>query len=325
MKLTWRVSALVLVGVSTVMGAGFVAAQTYPTRSIRVIVPFAPGGATDVVLRLLAPRLSENLGQQVVVDNRGGGAATIGMDMTAKAAPDGYTLGVATLTFSINPNLFSKLPYNSEKDLVPVSLIAIVPLVLSLHPSVPVRSVKELIAFAKARPGSLNYSSSGNASASQMAAELFSSMSGIKMVHVPYTGGGPALLAILSGQVSILVGAVPVMQPYFKSGKLVGLGVTTAKRDPAIPDIPTIAEAGVPGYESREWQGIVVPAGTPSAVISRLNQAFVQVLAAPDLKERFATAGAHPVGSTPEEFAAHIKREIALMGKLVKEAGIRIE
>jgi tripartite-type tricarboxylate transporter receptor subunit TctC len=260
-----------------------------------------------------------------VVDNRPGGAATIGMDIAAKAAPDGYTLGVATLTFSINPNLFSKLPYNSEKDFAPVSLIAIVPLVLSIHPSVPVRSVKELIAFAKARPGSLNYSSSGNASASQMAAELFSSMSGIKMVHVPYTGGGPALLAILSGQVSILCGAVPVMQPYFKSGKLVGLGVTTAKRDPAIPDIPTIAEAGVPGYESREWQGIVVPAGTPAAVISRLNQAFVKVLTAPELKERFAAAGAHPVGSTPEEFAAHIKKEIALMGKLVKEAGIRIE
>ena len=325
MKLTSRSSVLALLCMPFVMGAGLVAAQTYPTRAIRIIVPFAPGGATDVVLRLLAPRLSENLGQQVVVDNRGGGAATIGMDMTAKAAPDGYTLGVATLTFSINPNLFSKLPYNSEKDLMPVSLIAIVPLVLSTHPSVPVRSVKELIAFAKARPGSLNYSSSGNASASQMAAELFASMSGIKIVHVPYTGGGPALLAILSGQVSILCGAVPVMQPYFNSGKLIGLGVTTAKRDPAIPNIPTIAEAGVPGYESREWQGIVVPAGTPSAVISRLNQAFVKVLEAPELRDRFAAAGAHPVGSTPEEFAAHIKKEIALMGKLVKAAGIRIE
>ena len=325
MKLTLRYPVLVLLCMSFAMSAGLAAAQTYPTRAIRVIVPFAPGGATDVVLRLLAPRLSENLGQQVVVENRGGGAATIGMDITAKAAPDGYTLGVATLTFSINPNLFSKLPYDSEKDLVPVSLIAIVPLVLSTHPSVPVRSVKELIAFAKARPGSLNYSSSGNASASQMAAELFASMSGIKIVHVPYTGGGPALLAILSGQVSILAGAVPVMQPYFNAGKLVGLGVTTAKRDPAIPNIPTIAEAGVPGYESREWQGIVVPAGTPGAIISRLNQAFVKVLTAPELKERFASAGAHPVGSTPEEFAAHIRKEIALMGKLVKEAGIRIE
>ncbi len=325
MKLTSRSSALALLGMSFVIGVGSAAAQNYPTRAIRIIVPFAPGGATDVVLRLLAPRLSENLGQQVVVDNRPGGAATIGMDITAKAAPDGYTLGVATLTFSINPNLFSKLPYNTEKDLAPVSLIAIVPLVLSVHPSVPVRSVKELIAFAKARPGSLNYSSSGNASASQMAAELFSSMSGIRIVHVPYQGGGPALLAILSGQVSILAGAIPVMQPYFQSGKLVGLGVTTATRDPAIPDIPTIAEAGVPGYESREWQGIVVPAGTPSAVISRLNQAFVKVLTAPELKERFAAAGAHPVGSTPDELAAHIKKEIAIMGKLVKIAGIRIE
>jgi len=325
MKLTLRGPVLALICMSFVAGAGSVAAQNYPARAIRVIVPFAPGGATDAVLRMLAPRLSENLGQQVIVDNRPGGASTIGMDIVAKSAPDGYTLGVANLSFSINPNLFRKLPYDTNKDFAPVSLITIVPLVLSVHPSVPVRSVKELIAFAKARPGSLNYSSSGNASATQMATELFRYMSGINIVHVPYTGGGPALIAVISGQVSIYAGSIPALLPHFKSGRLVGLGITSAKRDPAIPDIPTIAEAALPGYESREWQGIVVPAATPAAIVSRLHQELVKTLAAPELKERFASVGAYAVGSTPEEFAAHIQKEIATMGKVIKEAGIRIE
>jgi len=325
MKLTLRGSVLALLCMSCVIGAGSAAAQNYPTRAIRVIVPFAPGGATDAVLRMLAPRLSENLGQQVVVDNRPGGASTIGMDIVAKSAPDGYTLGVANLSFGVNPSLLSKMPYNTEKDFAPVSLISIVPLVLSVHPSVPARSVKELVTLAKAKPGSLNFSSSGNASATQMATELFKYMTGVDMVHVPYTGGGPALIAVLSGEVTVYFGGIPALLPHFKTGRLVGLGVTTAQRDPAIPEIPTIAEAGVPGYESREWQGIVVPTGTPGAVIKRLHQEFVKALAAPELKERFANVGAHAVGSTPEEFAAHIKKEIATMGRVVKEAGIRIE
>src|SRR5450759_4062687 len=192
MKLTLRSSVLALLCMSFVIGAGSAAAQNYPTRSIRVIVPFAPGGATDAVLRMLAPRLSENLGQQVVVDNRPGGASTIGMDLVAKSAPDGYTLGVANLSFAVNPSLLSKLPYNTERDFALVGLVAKVPLVLSVHPSVPVKSIKELIAFAKARPGAMNYSSSGNGSATQMATELFRYMAGINIVHVPYTGGGPA-------------------------------------------------------------------------------------------------------------------------------------
>ena len=308
------------------LAADFVAAQTYPTRSIRIIVPFAPGGATDAVMRMMAPRLSENLGQQVVVDNRPGGASTIGMDIVAKSAPDGYTLGVANLSFSINPTLFgAKLPYNTEKDFALVSLATIVPLVLSVHPSVPARTVKELIALAKARPGSLNYSSSGNASATQMATELFRYMAGINIVHVPYNGGGPALISVLSGQVSIYAGSIPALLPHFKSGKLIGLGITTAKRDPAIPDIPTIAEAALPGYESREWQGIVVPAATPAAIVARLHQELVKTLAAPELRERFASVGAYAVGSTPEEFAVYLKQEIATMGRVIKEAGIRIE
>jgi len=303
-----------------------VGAQAYPARTIRVIVPFAPGGATDAVLRMLAPKLGENLGQQVVVDNRPGGASTIGMDLVAKAAPDGYTLGVANLSFSINPTLFgARLPYNTEKDFALVSLVSIVPLVMSVHPSVPARSIKELIALAKAKPDSLNYSSSGNASATQMATELFRYMAGIKIVHVPYNGGGPALMSVLGGQVSIYAGSIPTLLPHFKAGKLIGLAITTAKRDPAIPDIPTIAEAALPGFDSREWQGIVVPAATPPAVVARLHQEIVKTLTSGELKERFASVGASAVGSTTEEFAAHLKQETATMSRVIKEAGIRIE
>ena len=307
------------------LGVDCAGAQNYPTRPVRVIVPFAPGGSTDIVARMLAPRLSENLGQQVVVDNRGGGATTIGMDMVAKAAPDGYMLGVATLTFALNPSLFSKLPYNTEKDFAPVSLVSIVPFVMAIHPSVPSRSVKQLIALAKAKPGSLNYSSSGNGSASQMATELFKYMTGTDMVHVPYTGGGPALLAVLSGQVSIFFTSIPAGLPHFKTGKLVGLGITSSSRDPTLPDVPTIAESGLPGYELLEYQGIVAPAGTPGAVISRLHQEIVKALASPDLKERFTSSGTYVVGSTPEEFAIHLKKQLTTWAKVIKAAGIRLD
>lgn len=325
MNATLRRFCLALLSLSFAVYADFSAAQTYPARAIRVIVPFAPGGATDAVLRMLAPRLSENLGQQVVVENRPGGAATIGMDIVARSAPDGYTLGVANLTFSINPILLKKMSYDSDRDFALVSHIANVPFALTVHPSVPVKSVKELIALAKARPGALNYSSSGQASATQMSTELFNYMTGTHMVHIPFTGGGPAIVAVLSGEVSVYIGSIPTLQAHFKSGRLRPLGVTTATRDPAIPDVPTIAEAGVPGYEAREWQGIVVRAGTPPAVIARLNQELVKSLKAPDMNQRFAGVGAHVVGSTPEEFAEHIKKERDTWSKVIKAAGIRIE
>ncbi len=325
MNATLRRSCLTLLSLSFAIYADFPAAQTYPARTIRVIVPFAPGGATDAVLRMLAPRLSENLGQQVVVENRPGGAATIGMDVVARSAPDGYTLGIANLTFSINPILLRKMPYDSDRDFALVSHIANVPFVLTVHPSVPAKSVRELIALAKARPGALNYSSSGPASATQMSTELFNYMTGTKMVHIPFTGGGPAIVAALSGEVSVYIGSIPTLQGHFKSGRLRPLGVTTATRDPAIPDVPTIAEAGVPGYEAREWQGVVVRAGTPPAVIARLNRELVKSLKAPDMKQRFAGVGAHVVGSTPEEFAEHIKKERNTWSKVIKAAGIRAE
>lgn len=305
--------------------AGFAAAQSYPARPIRAIVPFAPGGATDAVMRMIGPRLGENLGQQVVVENRPGDAATIGMDNVAKSPADGYTLGVANLTFSINPILFRKMPYDSDRDFTLVSHITNVPFVLSVHPSVPVKAVKELIALAKARPGALNYSSSGQASATQMATELFKYLTRTDMVHVPFTGGGPALVSVLSGEVSVYLGSIPALLPHMKSGRLRALGVTTMKRDPAIPDVPTVAEAGVPGYQAAEWQGIVVRAGTPAAIVTRLNQELVKSLRAPDINQRFASVGAQAVGSTPEEFAEHIRRERDTWSKVIKAAGIRIE
>jgi tripartite-type tricarboxylate transporter receptor subunit TctC len=300
-------------------------AQTYPAKPLRVIVPFAPGGATDSVARMVAPKLSENLGQSVVVENRAGGATTIGMDFVAKAPPDGYTLGVANLSFAVNPVLLSKMPYNTEKDFVPVALVASVPFVMAVHPSVPAKSIKELVALAKARPGALNYSSSGNGSATQMATELFRYLTGIDIVHVPFTGGGPALVSALSGEVSIYCASIPAMLPHFNSARLRPLAITTIERDPSVPQIPTMIEAGIPGYEAREWTGIVAPAATPRAIVTRLNQEIVKALSAPELSKRFAAVGAHPVGSTPEEFAAHVQKELAMWAKVIKAANIRIE
>ncbi len=300
-------------------------AQTYPTRPIRVIVPFAPGGATDAVMRMIAPRLGEGLGQQVVVENRPGGAATIGMDVVAKSAPDGYTLGMANLTFSINPILLKKMPFDSEKDIALVSHISIVPFLVGVHPSVPAKSIKELIALARARPGALNFSSSGQASATQMATELFKYLTKTDMVHIPYTGGGPALIAALSGEVSVYWGTIPPLLAHMKSGRLRVLGVTTLSRNPAVPDVPTVAEAGVPGYQAAEWGGIVVRAGTPAAIVTRLNQEIVKSLKSPDLAQRFSAVGAQAIGSTPEEFAEHIRRERETWGKVIQAANIRIE
>src|SRR5712692_4545347 len=305
--------------------AASAAAQNFPAMPVRVIIPFAPGGATDVVFRLLAPKLSENLGQQALIENRAGGGSTIGMDAVAKSAPDGYTLGVANLSFAVNPSLLPKLPYDTERDFAPVSLVTIVPLAISVHPSVPARSVKELIALAKAKPGSLHYASSGNGSATHMATELFKNLTGTDIVHVPYSGGGPAVLAVIGGQVPIYTGSIPSQVQHIKSGRLVALAVTSSKPDPALPGIPTVAEAGVPGYEAVEWQGIVVPSGTPAPVIDRLNRAIVESVKAPEFNERLAGVGAHAVGSTPGEFADYMKKELATWSRVIKATGIKVD
>jgi len=310
---------------STLLCAGLAAAQSYPSKTIRVIVPYAPGGSTDVVFRILAPRLTEILGQTVVVENRPGASSTIGLDIAAKAPPDGYTVGTPNITFGANPSLMKKMPFDTEKDLLPVSLVSIVTLVMTVHPSVPARSVKALIALAKSKPDSLNYGSAGNASANHLATEWFSYMAGIKMVHVPYKGGGPAVISVVGGETAILFATIPSSIQHFESGRLIPLGVSSLKRNVALPNVPSIAEAALPGFEAIEWNGVVVPAGTPPAIISRLNQAIVKALAIPDVKERVIGLGADPVGSSPEEFAAFIKKELATWSKVIKEVGITIE
>ncbi len=301
------------------------AAQNYPVKPVRVIVPFAPGGSTDVVFRILAPRLTESLGQPLLVDNRPGGGATIGMDLVAKSAPDGYTLGVANISFGANPSLVAKLPYDTARDFAPVTMVSIVTMVLAVHPSVPARSVKQFLALAKSKPDGMNYASAGNASATHLAFERFKHASGVKVVHVPYKGGGPAVVSIVSGETMTLFATIPSAIQHFQSGRLVPLGVSSAKRNAALPNLPTVAEAGVPGYEAIEWQGVVVPAGTPTPVIGRLNQAFVKAVTLPEMKERLAAIGSDAAGSTPDELAAFIRSELASWAKVIKESGIRIE
>ena len=301
------------------------AAQGYPTRSIRIIVPYAPGGSTDVVFRLLAPRLAEDLGQTVVVDNRPGGSSTIGLDLAAKSPPDGHTWGTPNITFGANPSLMKKMPFDSEKDLVPVSQVTVVTMVLSLHPSVPARSVKQLIALAKSRPGELNFGSAGNASANHLATAKFMHMSGTNLTHVPYKGGGPAVISLVSGETSMLFATIPSAIQHIQSGRLRGLAVSRAQRNPALPDVPTVAEAGVAGFEAIEWNGVMVPAGTPPAVVRRIHQALAKVLGAPAMKERIVNVGAEVVGSSPEAFTAFIKSEFTAWARVIKEVGITVE
>jgi tripartite-type tricarboxylate transporter receptor subunit TctC len=305
--------------------AGPAVAQAWPAKSIRMIVPFSPGGATDVVARILAPRLTEALGQPVVVDNRPGGATAIGIDLVAKAPPDGYTVGVANISFGANPSLLSKLPYDSERDLLPVTLMSKVPMVLSVHPSVPAQSVKALVALARSKPGALTYASAGQASANHLATEQFSFLAGVKMVHVPYKGGGQAVLSIVSGETGVLFATIPSSIQHLKGGRLIGLGVSTATRDPTMPDLPTVAESGLPGFDVYDWHGLVLPAGTPPAIAGRLQQEMQKALASADMRERLAGVGALPIGGTPAAFQAFLREQFTTWAKVVKEAGIRIE
>jgi tripartite-type tricarboxylate transporter receptor subunit TctC len=299
--------------------------QAFPTRTIRAIVPYAPGGSTDVVMRVLAPRMSEILGQQVIVENRPGGSSTIGLDFAAKAQPDGHTMGVANISFGANPSLIRKMPFDSEKDLLPVSLFSMVTLVMAVHPSVPAKTVKDLIALAKAQPGAMNYASAGNASANHLATERFNSATGIKMTHVPYKGGGPAVIALLSGETALLFATIPSSVQHIKTGKLRALGVSSLKRSVALPDVPSVAEAGVPGFEANEWNGGLVPAGTPRAVIDRLYQAVAKAAAIPEVRERIIALGAEPVAGTPEAFGVFIKSEFVTWAKIIREVGIKVE
>ena len=300
-----------------------VPAQNYPARAIKLVVPSSPGGGTDIVGRLLAQKLSEQLGQQVVVDNRAGAGSIIGNDAVAKSAPDGYTLLMGLSSLAINPSMYAKLPYDALRDFAPISQAVSSPNILTLHPSVPATTVKALIALAKARPGSLAFGSAGMGSSPHLSGELFKTLARIDMVHVPFKGSGQSVISQLAGEIAANFPSVPTAMPYVKAGRLRGLGVTTVKRAQALPDVPSIAEAGLPGYEATQWFGLLAPAGTPRPIIDRLYQEAARALRAADLKERMTAEGLEVVGGTPEEFADYIKSETEKWTKVIKAAGIK--
>ena len=302
------------------------AQPAYPTKAIRFIVPFPPGGGTDIGTRIIAQKLSERFNQQVLVDNRGGAAGIIGTELAAKSPPDGYTLMMGNIgTHAINVSLYSKLPYDPVRDFVPITQAAGLPLFVLTHPSLPVRDVKGLIALAKSQPGNLNYSSSGAGGAPHIATELFQSMASVKLTHVPYKGGGPAVTDLIAGQVSLSFATVLETSQHVKGGRLRALAVTSAGRSIAFPEIPTVAEAALPGYESISWLGVFAPAGTSRDIVTRLNTEIVRILGLPDVKERLLGQGAEPIGNTAERFAAVQKADIAKYSKLLKDAGVKIE
>jgi tripartite-type tricarboxylate transporter receptor subunit TctC len=301
-------------------------AQGYPRKPVRLIVPFAPGGGNDTVARAIAQDLGARLGQPVIVDNRAGAGGNVGAELAAKSPPDGYTLFLGGVgSHAVNPNLHARLPYDPIRDFAPITLIASAPSVLVVHPSVPARSLAEFTALAKAHPGKLNYASNGNGSSAQLAAVMYESMAGVAMVHVPYKGLAPALVDLLAGEVQAMFSSVVAIVPHIKAGRLRALAVTGKRRSPLLPEVPTIAESGLPDYEAGSWYGILAPAGTPREIVSRLHDEAVRALAQPELRARLAGEGAELIGSTPEEFAAHISSELARMGKLVRGAGIRLE
>lgn len=297
-------------------------AQTYPDRTIRIIVPFAAGGSTDIVARTTSQKLSERLRQSVVIDNRGGGGGNIGSDMVAKAAPDGYTLLIGTVgSLTINPTLYKKMPYEPLKDLTPIGYIGSTPHVLVVHPSLPTRSVRELIALARSKPGELNYASGGTGGSTHLAAELFKSLSKVDMVHVPFKGGALGMVSLLGGHVHLMFQTMPPVLPHVKSGRLRALGMTGADRSPLLPALPTIAESGLPGYEVTQWWGLLGPSGLSSAIVARLSSELNAILQQADVKERFATEGADAAPNTPEWFASHMKSESAKWAKIVRASG----
>ena len=301
-------------------------AETYPNKSVRMVVPFAAGaGSNDIMARLIAQKLSDSFGQQVVVDNRPGASGIIGCDIVAKAQPDGYTLLMMSLTFTVNPSLFRKLPYDTLKDFVPVTMVASAPLMLVVHPSVPAKTVAEFIAYAKANPGRLNFGSGGPGTTPHLAGEMLKTMAGLNVTHVPYKGGAPALADLIGGQIQFMLENIPGTLPFAKAGKLRALAVTDLKRSPLLPDLPTLDESGLKGYQIVGWNGLFVPAGTPQAIVTKLHAEVVKALALPDVKDRLATMGADGVGDTPRHFAAFIRAEIPKWAKVVKDAGLKVE
>jgi len=313
------------------LSAGLIAAsiaayaQDYPVKPVRLVVASTPGGGTDISARLIAPKLSEYLGQQVLVENRAGATTTIGVNFVARAAPDGYTLLMGVSSLTINPHILTNIPYDAVKDLAPVSQVVVAPNIMVSHPSLPARSVKELIAFARARPGQLNFAAGGAGSSQHLAIELFLSMTGLKIVHVPYKGQGPALLDVMAGHVSLMMANVISALPPVRNGRIHALGVTGLQRATVAPDIPTIAEAGVPGYEVVQWYGVLAPAATPRDIIAKLHAGTVRAVQGPLVRQRIVSDGGEPVGNTPEEFAAIIRADFRKWGDVIRKAGIRVD
>ena len=301
-------------------------AQTYPSKPVRIVVPFAPGGTTDILARLVGQRLSDALKQSVVIDNRPGANGALGTEIVAKSAPDGHTIVMGYLgSFAIGPNLYSKLPYDPVRDFAPITLVASTTQALAMHPSLPVRSTRDLVALAKRQPGQISYASAGIGAPSHLAGELFKMMAGVDLVHVPYKGSGAAINDLLGGHVALSFGGLAAAMPHVKTQRLRVLAIASGARSPAMPQVPTIAESGLPGYDVSSWFGLLAPAGTPREVIARLHSEVVRILKAEDVKQQLAADGAEVVASRPDEFAAYIKSELAKWGGVVKAARIKAE
>jgi len=300
------------------------AAQTYPVKTVRMVVGFPPGGPTDVLARIVAQKLGESWGQQVIVDNRAGASGMIGAELVARAAPDGYTLLMVPVTFAVTPSLFSKMNYDSERDFAAVAQVAAAPFILVVHPTLPVKSVKDLVALARARPGQLNYASASTGGMPHLAGELFNLMAGIKIVHVPYKGAAPATTDLLAGQVQLMFNNMLSAMPQVKAGRLRALAVTSTRRSNALPELPAIAET-LPGYEASGWYGLLAPAATPREAVARINSETSRIMKLPEVAQRLAGDGVEAVGTTPELFAAYLRAEIAKWGKIVKTAGIEAD
>ena len=314
-----------LIALALVMTAGAASAQTYPTKAVRLVVPFLAGGSTDIVGRTVAQKLSEMWGQQAFVDNRPGGGTTIGTEMVAKAAPDGYTLLVTPAPFTINPSLLTKLPYDALTDFAPITLINTTPLVMVVNPGVPAKNVKELIALAKAKPGKLNFGSSGTGGSNHLAGELFDAMAGVKMVHIPYKGNAGALTDIVGGHLDVVYNGITSAVALIRGDKLRALAVTSLQRSAALPAVPTLDESGLKGFEAVAWNGLTAPAKTPRDVIMKINADVIKIVNSPELKERLKADGSDPVGNSPEQYAAFLRNEIAKWAKVIKFANVKPE
>ncbi len=313
-------ATIVAVGMAVAVVAN---AQTYPAKPVRFVSPYPPGGANDILARIIGQKLGESLGQQIVIENRGGATGNIGADYVAKAPPDGYTILMGQASnLTINVSLM-KMPYDPVKDLAPVTLVATTPNLLVVHPSFPVKTIKDLVALAKAKPGSINYASSGSGSAGHLAAELFKRVAHIEMVHIPYKGAAPALTDVVAGQAQLYFTSPISAQPFVKGGRLRMVAVTSLKRSPSMPDIPTVAESGYPDFDVVSWWGVLTPAAVPKEIIGKLHAEIVKVLALPEIKAKFADQGADVASDTPEQFAVYIKTEIAKWGKLIRELGVK--